>query len=122
VTPKIIERGGIRMLIVDPVGPPIESAWDASALLERAFEQRASVIVVPAERLAPAFFRLRTGVAGEIVQKFVNYERKFAVIGDISVQIAASDALRDFVRESNRGNSIFFMPDLDSLSAKLRGL
>jgi hypothetical protein len=41
------------------------------------------------------------------------------VIGDISEHIAASDALRDFVYECNRGDSIFFDPDMESLSARL---
>jgi Domain of unknown function (DUF4180) len=109
------------MLLVDAAGPAIASAQDAIELVELAFQQRASVIAVPAERLAPAFFKLRTGVAGEVVQKFVNYGMKFAVIGDISAQIADSDALRDFVRESNRGKSILFMPDIDALAAKLTG-
>jgi Domain of unknown function (DUF4180) len=118
---KMIERDGYRMLLVDASGPRIETARDATALLEQAFERRASVVVVPVERLAEAFFRLRSGVAGEILQKFVNYQIKFAVIGDISAYTAASDALRDFVRESNRGTSILFAPAIDALAAKLSG-
>jgi hypothetical protein len=121
MTPELIERGGYRMLIVDVAGPPIASSQDAIVLVEQAFELRASVIVVPAERMAPAFFRLRTGVAGEILQKLVNYKMKFAVIGDISTHTAGSDALRDFVRESNRGTSALFVPDIDALVAKLSG-
>ncbi len=121
MTPKLIERDGLRILMVDAAGPPIASVRDASALLEQAFEQRASVVVVPAERLATAFFRLRSGVAGEIVQKFVNYRMTFAVIGDISAHTAGSDALRDFVRESNRGASTLFVGELDALAAKLSG-
>jgi hypothetical protein len=119
MSPNLIERDGYRMLVADGAGPAIASAQDAIALIEQAFEQRASVIVVAVERLAPAFFKLRTGLAGEIVQKFVNYGMKFAVIGDMSAEIAASDALRDFVRESNRGTEILFLPDLDALIAKL---
>jgi hypothetical protein len=119
MTPNLLEHDGYRMLIVDAAGPPLASTQDAVALLEQAFAQRASVIVVPAERLDPAFFRLRTGLAGEIVQKFVNYRVKVAVLGDISAQIAQSDALRDFVREANRGTSILFVPDIDALATKL---
>jgi hypothetical protein len=62
---------------------------------------------------------LRSGFAGEFVQKIVNYQLKLAVIGDISAHIAESNALRDFVRECNRGSSVFFVSDVDALSAKL---
>jgi Domain of unknown function (DUF4180) len=121
MTPKLIERAGHRMLIVDAAGAPIASAADATALMEQVFEQHASVVVVPAERLAPAFFSLRSGVAGEILQKFVNYSIKFAVIGDISAHTAGSRALRDLVRESNRGTSAMFLPDVEALAEKLSG-
>ena len=37
--------------------------------------QGAGWVAVPVTRLDPAFFDLRTGVAGEFVQKFVVYRR-----------------------------------------------
>lgn len=116
---KLIERDGWRILLADRLEAPVASARDAVTLMEQAFEHHASVIAVAASCLAPEFFRLRTGVAGEIVQKFANYGMKFALLGDISAQVAASDALRDFVRESNRGTSIMFVDDLDALIARL---
>ena len=69
----------------------------------------------------PAFLQLRSGLAGEFIQKFVNHRLAFAVIGDVD-RIAESEALRDFVRESNRGRSVFFLPDLDAFAAKLAAL
>lgn len=116
----LIERDGYRLLVADGDGPPIGSARDATDLIGEAWHQEASAIVVPATRLSPNFFRLRTGVAGEIVQKMANYRAKFAVVGDISAEVAESDALRDFVRESNRGETILFVPDLAGLIEKLR--
>ena len=44
---------------------------------------------------------------------------RLAVIGDISEQLAASNALRDFVWESNRGDQIWFLADEDALDEKL---
>lgn len=90
--------------------------------MSKAWEHNVSVIAVPVARFDPEFFRLRSGLAGEITQKIVNYRAKLAVIGDISDKTTESVALRDFVRECNRGNSIFFLPDLDALSAKLSEL
>jgi len=91
-------------------------------LIEEAFTNRASMIVVPAARLDPTFFQLRSLLAGEVLQKMANYRLKFAVVGDLSAQMSASDALRDFVFESNRGDSIFFVADLPSLDTRLAEL
>ena len=56
---------------------------------------------------------------GEVIQKFVNYRLRLAFVGDIGVAVAASDALRDFVRESNRGRHVWFVADMAALEAKL---
>ena len=58
--------------------------------------------------LNPSFFILSSGVAGEVLQKFVNYQIRFAVFGDFSGY--TSKPLQDFIRESNRGRAIFFAP------------
>ena len=64
------------------------------------------------------FFDLRTGLAGEILQKFTNYQVKFALVGDFTQY--SSRSLRDFIYESNRGSHIFFVASrqeaLDKLS------
>ena len=53
------------------------------------------------------FFILRCGLAGEVLQKFVNYQVKIAVFGDFSQY--TSKPLRDFFYESNKGKDIFFV-------------
>jgi len=77
-------------------------------------------VAVPVSRFDESFFRLRSGLAGEIMQKFVNYQVRLVVVGDISAQVAASTALRDLVTESNRGRHIWFVDDLDELADRLR--
>jgi hypothetical protein len=56
------------------------------------------------------------------LQKAANYRLKFAVLGDVSAHVCASDALRDFVVECNRGRSIFFVADLPALAERLAAL
>lgn len=63
-------------------------------------------MIAHAESLGSAFFDLKTGVAGEMLQKFSNYKMRLAVIGDFSE--VASHSLRDFIRESNRGRTVCF--------------
>jgi len=69
--------------------------------------------------LADDFFDLSTRLAGEFVQKFVNYGVALAIVGDISAHVAASTALRDSVTESNRGRHLWFAGDLEALAARL---
>jgi len=68
----------------------------------------ADTVVIPLSRLSPDFFRLSTGLAGAVLQKFTNYQLRVAILGDISAYTDKSAPLRDFVRESNRGNQVRF--------------
>lgn len=63
------------------------------------------------------FFRLKTQLAGDMLQKFSNYGVKLAIVGDFSKY--RSTALRDFIRECNRGNLVFFVDDRESALARL---
>ena len=59
-------------------------------------------------------------LGGEFLQKLVNYRFQIAVLGDVSAAAAAaSEPLRDFIRESNRGQTVWFVDDLAGLEAKL---
>jgi hypothetical protein len=79
--------------------------------------EHADAITLRKESLPDVFFDLKTGFAGEVLQKFSNYRMKLAIIGDFSVY--SSKSLRDFIYESNKGRQIFFKPDLDSALAAL---
>ncbi|MNL37771.1 hypothetical protein D3C87_1599360 [compost metagenome] len=71
------------------------------------------------ERLGADVLNLRTRVGGEIFQKFANYRLRCAIIGDIGAAIEGSNALRDFVRETNDGPALWFVADIDQLRARL---
>ena len=107
------------VLHLPETGSPIASGQDALDLIGEAWAVQAEVVAVPAGRLAPAFFDLRSGLAGEFVQKLVNYRLRLAILGDISAHVGASDALRDFVRESNRGGHVWFLDGPDDLAQRL---
>ncbi|WP_406278162.1 DUF4180 domain-containing protein [Embleya sp. NBC_00896] len=100
-------------------GPRVREVRDALDLIGDAGFNGAEWVVVPVSRLDEDFFRLRTGVAGEIMQKFANYRLRLAVVGDITAYTAASGPLTDLVRECNRGRHVWFVPDLDTLTTRL---
>jgi hypothetical protein len=95
------------------------SPRDAADIVGDALGERAELIVIPAERFDDSFFDLKTRSAGEVLQKFVTYHRRGAVIGDISRYIAQSNSLRDVVYETNRGDEIWFLPTVAELEARL---
>jgi hypothetical protein len=100
-------------------GPSLADDRALSDLIGDLFGSGAKIVAVPLARLGPDFLRLSTGVAGQVLQKLVNYRFQIAVIGDVSAATAASDPLRDFVRESNRGKTVWFVDDLAALETKL---
>ncbi len=100
-------------------GPLLSSGADALGVIYGEEVDGAEWVAVPVARLDPAFFTLSSGLAGEIVQKFVNYQQRLAVVGDISDQLEQSSALRDFVRESNRGRHVWFVADEADLARRL---
>ena len=118
---RIEEHGDVRVQYLDHDGPVISSSADASDLIGNAWVDEASVVAVPVGRLDPEFFRLSSLLAGDFLQKAVNYHVRIAVIGDITDYVERSDALRDFVFESNRGDHAWFLPDEEALAAKLAG-
>jgi Domain of unknown function (DUF4180) len=118
VADLVVERGGVPVLVCDADGPPIAGTQDALDVIGSAFSQ-AEVVAVAAARFDPRFFDLRSGLAGEVMQKFVNYRLRLVIVGDIAAQVAASSALADLVLESNRGQQVWFVADLDELDARL---
>jgi hypothetical protein len=114
--PEIHRVGGRPVMLFPADGPPLREAAD---VLGDAFYHGVTWIAVPAQRLDPDFFRLRTGVAGEFLQKFANYRLRLVVVGDVSRQVAASEAFRDLVRECDRGTQCWFVTDLGALGRRL---
>jgi hypothetical protein len=122
MTTSLIESDGHRILALSPSGTILRNIRDLTDIIGEALAQQATVIVAPVERLDSTFFQLGSGVAGAFLQKIVNYRLQVAVIGEVSSHSAKSAAWRDFVKEANRGRSIFFLPDLDAILAKLSSL
>ncbi|WP_282205446.1 DUF4180 domain-containing protein [Kitasatospora fiedleri] len=113
------ELGGARVLVAAAEGEVVAGERAALDLLADAYHREASWVALPVERLGAEFFRLRSGVAGAVVQKFAQYRMGLAVVGDVAARVAESDALRDFVRESNRGRQLWFVEDLPGLAGRL---
>jgi hypothetical protein len=113
------EVSGWRVLVAEESGPVLREARDVLDLIAEGMAADARMIAVPVSGLDPSFFQLRSGFAGEVLQKLVNYRFKLAILGDISAYTEASTAFRDLVREANRGNDVLFLPDIAALTERL---
>jgi Domain of unknown function (DUF4180) len=122
VVSEIVEVHGVRVLQCEPEGPLLCSDRDALEVVGEALGQGAALVSLPVSRLCPEFFSLSSRIAGDIAQKFVNYRLRLAVVGDITGHLDASASLRDFVREANRGNHLWFVTDDTGLEARLAGV
>lgn len=69
-------------------------------------------MIIHKESLGNRFFDLKTKFAGDILQKFSNYQMTLVIVGDFSEY--KSKSLNDFIRECNRGNQIFFLPNVEA--------
>lgn len=111
----------VPVLMCADEGGVIGGERDALDLIGDAGYQGAEWVAVPVARFDERFFRLSTRVAGDIIQKFVQYRVGLAVVGDISRYTEASASLRDFVRECNRNRQTWFLADVDELRERLKG-
>jgi hypothetical protein len=113
------ELDGTRILEFSVNDAEVSAALDSSALISLAIEHRAGLVILPASEVGNGFFQLKTGVAGDLIQKFVNYRLRLAIIGDLTAYAEQSAALRAFISESNRGRTLWFSPTLADLHARL---
>ena len=74
-------------------------------------------IIIHQRNIDERFFDLRTGVAGEMLQKVVNYRLRLAIVGDFSIY--ESNSLKAFILESNRSNTIMFVSTIEEALKKL---
>jgi hypothetical protein len=108
--------GGIAVVESDtPLITGAQSALDLAASIY--YEHDVTKMVVYKSAVSEDFFRLSTGMAGEVVQKFVNYHFRVAIIGDFSGY--TSKPLRDYIYECNQGNHLYFVGSEDEALRRL---
>ena len=95
----------------------INNLQDALDLMANISYQEINKIIIKENNITTDFYKLRSGLAGEILQKCVNYGIKIAIVGDFEKY--ESESLKAFIVESNRGNQFFFVPDISEAKEKL---
>jgi hypothetical protein len=116
---SVVDLAGVTVFEVAADGRPIGTEQDALDLIGETYGKDIALIAIPAQRLHPDFLKLRTRMAGLFLQKMQNYGFRFALVGDIAAEVAASDALRDFVYESNKVGQVLFVASREELEQRL---
>lgn len=93
----------------------VQSALDFIGTVS--YETGCDSVILNKSALSEEFFDLKTRLAGDILQKFINYRMKIAIIGDFSIY--TSNSLRDFIYESNKGRDLFFLSDENEAMEKI---
>ena len=107
------ENAHIAEVISDEI--VVASAEDGLQLLGDLYYSGFDAIILHLKNITPEFFDLKTGMAGEILQKFSNYRMRLFVVGDFSEY--TSKSLADFIRESNKGTLVNFKNSLEAVLA-----
>lgn len=95
-----VHRDGQTYVMV--TGGQIASERDGISLVSACAEHGTNLLMFPAACLSDDFLRLSTRVAGEVLQKLVNYNIKAVAVFDAS---NTGPRFREFLLETNRGQS-----------------
>jgi hypothetical protein len=104
---RIVETNNTKIAVVESDEPVItdgQSALDLAATID--YNHGAKRVIIPTSAICEDFFKLSTGIAGEVAQKFVNYGLHVVIVGDFSGY--TSESLRDYIYECNKGRHINF--------------
>lgn len=113
---EIITRARCKAVVLS-VEEKLHIMRDVLDLIPAAWQNDCPAVIVPKDCLPEAFFDLKTGFAGEALQKFTNYNIKIAVTGDFEGY--SSKSLRDFMYESNKGRQVFFKATVEEALAAI---
>jgi len=101
--------------LISSEGIVINNVNDALDLMANVRYQECDKMILRKEQITDDFFELKTGLAGEILQKYTNYQMRVAIVGEFTDY--NSKSLNDFIYECNQGNKILFKSTEDEALA-----
>lgn len=115
---EIVTQNGKKFAIISSDEVLIADTQSALDLIVTVrYETDCDYFILYKQILSEDFFHLKTKLAGEVLQKFINYQCKVAIVGDFSIY--SSKSLKDFIYESNQGKDLFFVGSKEEAIEKL---
>ena len=104
---KVINKNDVNIAVISSDDVIINNVQDALDLMVTArYDYNCDKIIINKKNIIEDFFDLKTGIAGEIIQKYTNYQLPLAIIGEFHQY--NSKSLNSFIYESNKGKNILF--------------
>lgn len=80
-------------------------------LLAWGSESKTNLFVLEDLNFVPEFYDLKTGLAGEVLQKLSNYSARLAIVG--TFEMVVCERFRELMSESNKGSQVRFARSRD---------
>lgn len=111
-------ENGLSLAVISSDEPVLidgPSALDLAMTVK--YQTGASSLILDKRAVCEEFFILSSGLAGDVLQKYINYHIRAAIYGDYSRY--TSKPLKNFIYESNNGKDFFFTATKEEAVQKL---
>lgn len=99
---QVATENNKKYISLSPPGKSIQSEQDGLDMIGICFEHEANLLLIHGDLLTEEFFNLRTGLAGTVLQKLMNYNIKAAAILN---EEKFNNRFKELVKEYNKGNA-----------------
>lgn len=104
---RIVKKDNSNIAFISSEDVIINNEQDALDLIATIhYEYSCDKMIINKRSITEDFFELKNGIAGEIMQKHINYNMPLAIVGEF--ESYDSKSLRSLIYESNQGNKIVF--------------
>lgn len=103
-------NGKTYLSVVSPQGA-LKTEQDALELIAACSENETNLVLFQPQTISDDFFKLKTGLAGTVLQKLVTYRIKAAVIISDEQQIRGK--FKELLTESKKGNNFMVFYDIE---------
>lgn len=110
---QIINNEKVAEIISDEI--ILRNLEDALEIIGNVYYQGFNRLILHEKNVTTEFFDLKTKLAGDILQKFTQYQLGLVIIGDLEKY--QSKSLNDFIYESNQGKQVNFIKTLENITS-----
>lgn len=114
---SLVERPGGAYLSVSGQSGVLSSGEAALELVGLSWEHGSALFLLSGALLPPEVFDLRSGLAGELAQKFGNYRLQVAAVLPPDAELG--ERFCEFMTETNRGRTFGLFADREAAEAWL---
>lgn len=117
---KVVEKNDKKYILWDSSERWLCKEQDSLDIIATCMENDIYFIILKGEGLSDDFYNLRTGLAGAVLQKFMNYHVKAALV--IEDEEKVKGRFREMVIEANKGNDFKVFKEISEAESWLLNL